>query len=80
MAEHRWCLPNQELAVLYGGLTLIYGGQLSMYFSHMLRVNMTRDLAHLQLSALQGEIIRSYMSVLQAQKFLYAERKGCYPY
>ena len=49
-------LPNQELSVLYGGPTLHYGEQLSLYFPHMLRVNMARDLAHLQLSDLQGEI------------------------
>ena len=49
-------LPNQELSVLYGGLTLNYGGQLSLYFPQMFRVNMTRDLANLQLSDLLGEI------------------------
>ena len=48
-------LPNQELSVLYGGPTLNYGEQLSLYVSYMLRVNMTGDLAHLQLSDLQGE-------------------------
>ena len=42
--------------MLYGGPTLNYEGQLSLYFPHMLRVNMTKDLAHLQLSDLQGEI------------------------
>ena len=49
-------LPNQGLSMLYGELTHNYGGQLSLYVPHMLRVNMTRDLAHLQLSDLQGEI------------------------
>ena len=49
-------LPNQELLVLYGGPTLNYREQLSLYFHHMRLVNMTRDLAHLQLSDLQGEI------------------------
>ena len=48
-------LPNQELSVLYGGPTLNYGVQLSLYVSYMLRVNMTGDVAHLQLSDLQGE-------------------------
>ena len=48
-------LPNQELSVLYGGPTLNYRGHLSLYVLHMLRVNMTRDLAHLQFSDLQGE-------------------------
>ena len=38
------------------GSTLNYGRQLSLYFSHMIRVYMTRDLAHLQLSDLQGKI------------------------
>ena len=42
--------------MLYGGPTLNYEGQLSLYVPHMLRVNMTRDLAHLQLSYLRGEI------------------------
>ena len=41
------------------GPTLIYGGQLSLYFPHMFRANMTRDLGHLQLSDLQGEIRRT---------------------
>ena len=50
-------LPNQESSVLYGGPTLNYGGQLSLYVPNMLRVNMTEDLAHLQLSDLQGETI-----------------------
>ena len=50
-------IPNQELSVLYGGPTLNYGEQLSLYVPYMLRVNMTRDLAHLQLSDLQGETI-----------------------
>ena len=54
-AQNHPLLPNQELSVLYGGPTLNYGGQLSLYVSHMLRVNMTGDLAHLQLSDLQGE-------------------------
>ena len=49
-------IPNQELSVLYGGPTLNYGGQLSLYVPYMLRVNMTEDLAHLQLSDLQGDI------------------------
>ena len=48
-------LPNQELSVLFGGLTLNYGEQLSLYVSYMLRISMTGDLAHLQLSDLQGE-------------------------
>ena len=49
-------LPNQELSVLYGALTLNYEEQISLYVRHMFRVNMTRDLAHLQLCDLQGEI------------------------
>ena len=48
-------LPNQELSVLYGEPTLNYGGQLTLYVPYMLRVNITGDLAHLQLSDLQGE-------------------------
>ena len=49
-------LPNQELSVLYGEPTLNYGRQLSLYFPHILRVNMTTDLAHLQVSDLEEEI------------------------
>ena len=49
-------VPNQKLSVLYGVPTLNYGEQLFLYFSHLLRLNMTRDLVHLQLSDLQGEI------------------------
>ena len=37
------------------GPTLNYGEQLSLYVPYMLRVSMTEDLAHLQLSDLQGE-------------------------
>ena len=48
-------LPNQELSVLYGGPTLNYGGQLSLYVPYMLRVSMTWDMTHLQLSDLQGK-------------------------
>ena len=48
-------IPNQELSVLYEGPTLNYGGQLSLYVPYMLRVDMAGDLAHLQLSDLQGE-------------------------
>ena len=48
-------LPNQELSVLYGGPTLNYEEQLSLYVPYMLRVSMTGDLVHLQLSYLQCE-------------------------
>ena len=48
-------LPNQELSVLYEGPPLNYGEQLSLYVPYMLRVSMAGDLAHLQLSDLQGE-------------------------
>ena len=41
---------------MYWAPTLNYVKQLSLYVPHVLRVNMTRDLAHLQLSNLQGEI------------------------
>ena len=47
----------------------------------MLRVNMTRDLPHLQLSDLQGEIRPiCRTSELQGERSLYAESKGYYPY
>ena len=46
---------QSRIFLLYGGPTLNYGKQLFLYVSHMLRVNMTRDLPHLQLSDLQGE-------------------------
>ena len=64
-------LPNQELSVLYGGPTLNYGGQLSLHVSYMLRVNMTGDLAHLQLSDLQGETRPIYRTFdLQGERML----------
>ena len=64
--------PTQSrISVLYGGPTLNYGRQLSLYFPHMLRVNMTRDLAHLQLSDLQGEITPTCRtSELQGERIL----------
>ena len=37
------------------GPTLNYGRQLPLYVSHIFRVNMTKDLAHLQLSDILGE-------------------------
>ena len=52
-------------------ITLNYGGQLSLYVPYMLRVNMTGDLAHLQLSDLQGEISNIYRtSDLQGERML----------
>ena len=48
-------LPNQELSVLYGGPTLNNGEQLSLYVPYTLRVSMTGNLAHLQLSDLQDK-------------------------
>ena len=53
---HKSAFSNQELPVLYGRPTIIYGGQLFLYIPHILLVNMTRDLAHLQMSDLQGGI------------------------
>ena len=55
--------------------TLNYGKQLSLHVPHMLRVNMTRDLAHLQLSDLQREI-RPYAErlIYRKKESLYAER------
>ena len=53
------------------GPTFNYGGQLSLYVLHILSVNMTKDLAHLQLSDLQGEIIPiCRMSDLQGKRML----------
>ena len=67
---------NQELSVLYEGLTLNYGEQLSLYVPHMLRVNMARDLAHLQLSDLQGETRPIYRtSDLQGERMLICRTK-----
>ena len=67
--------------MLYGGPTLNYGGQLSLYFPHMLRVNMTRDLAHLQLSDLQEKLdLHAERLIYREKESLYAERNGCYPY
>ena len=74
-------IPNQELSVLYGGPTLNYEGQLSLYVPYMLRVNMTRDLAHLQLSDLRDEIRPiCRTSEYRKKECLYAERNGYFPY
>ena len=62
--------------MLYGGLTLKYGEQLSLYVPHMLLVSMTRNLAHLQLSDLRGEI----RPICRKKECLYAERNGYFPY
>ena len=48
-------LPNQELSVLYLGPSHNYGKQLSLYVPYMLHVSVKEDLAHLQLSDLEGE-------------------------
>ena len=63
------------------GATLNYDGQLSLYVPYMLRVTMTGDLAHLQLSDLQGET-RSYAErlIYREKECLYAERNGHFPY
>ena len=52
--HHSYPIKNYRCCT--GGPTLDYGGKLYLYVSHMLRVNMTRDLAHLQSSDLQREI------------------------
>ena len=53
------------------GATLNYGKQLSLYVPHMLRVSMTGDLAHLQLTDLQGETRPIYRtSDLQRERML----------
>ena len=46
---------SKIIGAVRGGPTLNYGEQLSLYVPYMLRVSMTGDLAHLQLSDLQGE-------------------------
>ena len=70
-AKYYMLLPNQELSVLYGGPTLNYGEQLSLYVPHKLRVSMTGDLAHLQLSDLQEETRPIYRtSDLQRERML----------
>ena len=74
-------LSNQELSVLYGGPTLNYGNHLSLYVPHTLRVSMTGDLAHLQLSDLQGEN-RLYAKhlIYREKECLYTERNGHFSY
>ena len=78
---YRVIIPNQELSVLYEELyTLNYGGHLSLYFPHMLRVDMTRDLAHLQLSDLQRELdLHAERLIYREKECLYAERNGYFP-
>ena len=47
--------PIKNYRCCTGGPTLNYRRQLSLYVPYMLRVSMTGDLAHLQLSDLPGE-------------------------
>ena len=46
---------SRIIGAVRGGPLSIMGGQLSLYVPYMLPVSMTGDLAHLQLSHLQGE-------------------------
>ena len=62
------------------GCTLNYWEQLSLYVPHRLRINMTRCLAHLQLSDSQGEIRPIYRTSDLQGECLYAERNGNFPY
>ena len=62
---------SRIIGAVRGGPTLNYREHLSLYVPRMLRVNMTRDLAHLQLSDLQGEIKPIYRtSDLQGERML----------
>ena len=74
-------LPNQELSVLYGGPTLNYGKQLSLYVPYMLRVNMTGDLAHLQLLIYRVKLdLYAERLICGEKECLYAERNCHFPY
>ena len=74
-------LPNQELSVLYGGPTPNYGRQLSLYFPHMLRVNMPK-IWHTCNYLIYREKLDLYAELLiyRVKESLYAERNGYYPY
>ena len=63
------------------GPTLNYEEQLFMHVSHLLRGNMTKDLAHLLLSDLQGEIdLYAERLVYREKDGLYAKRNGYFSY
>ena len=52
-----------------------------MHVPYMLRVNMTGDLAHLQLSDLQGETnLYAERLIYRKKECLYAERNGHFSY
>ena len=74
--------PIKNYRCCTGGPTLNYEGQLSLCVPHMLRVNMTKDLAPLQLSDLQDEISPIYAErlIYRKKECLYAERNGYFPY
>ena len=60
--------PLKKYRCCTWGPTHNYGGQLSLYIPHMLCVNITRDLAYLQWSELQGEIRPICRTVLQGDR------------
>ena len=75
-------LPNQELSVLYGGPSLNYGGQLSLYVPYMLRVSMTGDLTHTCNCLIYMVKLDLYAKrlIYKVKECLYAERNGHFSY
>ena len=71
-------LPNQELSVLYGGPTLNYGGQLSLYFPHM----HCAQIWHTCNCLIYREKLDLYAErlIYREKKSLYAEYNDYYPY
>ena len=70
------CITQSRIIDAILGPTLNYGERLSLYISHMLLVNMTLDLAHLQLSDLQEKIRPTCQtSDLQKEKILIRRTK-----
>ena len=61
--------------------TFNYGGQLFLYVSHMLRVNMTRDLAHISCLIYREKLdLYAELLVYREKDGLYAKRNGYYLY
>ena len=73
-------LPNQELSVLYGGPTLNYGGQLSLYVPYMLRLNMTWDLHTCNCLIYRVKLdLYAERLIYREKECLYAERNCHFP-
>ena len=77
LSLYRYYPINQELSVLYGGPTLIYGGQLSLYAPHMIRV-IWQEIWHIcncLIYRVKSNIYAARL-IYREKECLYAERNG----